>query len=72
MSGLFTSVCTANARAACKPLHALSCSCLLPSSLGGIHGVPKVHYKGRQGDYYIMVRAALAAAPRCADAAGRR
>ncbi|KAF9597255.1 hypothetical protein IFM89_016396 [Coptis chinensis] len=23
--------------------------------LGGIHGVPKVHYKGRQGDYYVMV-----------------
>ncbi|KAF6151762.1 hypothetical protein GIB67_010336 [Kingdonia uniflora] len=23
--------------------------------LGGIHGVPKVHYKGKQGDYYIMV-----------------
>ncbi|KAK1307797.1 Casein kinase I isoform delta-like [Acorus calamus] len=25
------------------------------STLGGSHGVPKVHYKGRQGDYYIMV-----------------
>lgn len=23
--------------------------------LGGSHGVPKVHYKGRQGDYYVMV-----------------
>lgn len=23
-------------------------------SLGGVHGIPKVHYKGRQGDYYIM------------------
>ncbi|XLU34033.1 hypothetical protein S245_070099, partial [Arachis hypogaea] len=23
--------------------------------LGGSHGVPQVHYKGRQGDYYIMV-----------------
>ncbi|XP_024962092.1 casein kinase 1-like protein HD16 isoform X2 [Cynara cardunculus var. scolymus] len=23
--------------------------------LGGSHGVPRVHYKGRQGDYYIMV-----------------
>ncbi len=23
-----------------------------------MHGIPKVHYKGRQGDYYIMVRAA--------------
>jgi hypothetical protein len=27
------------------------------STLGGSHGVPRVHYKGRQGDYYIMVRA---------------
>ncbi|KAF7814226.1 casein kinase 1-like protein HD16 [Senna tora] len=25
------------------------------NTLGGSHGVPKVHYKGRQGDYYIMV-----------------
>jgi hypothetical protein len=25
------------------------------SALGGTHGVPKVHYKGRQGDYYVMV-----------------
>ncbi|URE34038.1 CK1 includes the casein kinase 1 kinases [Musa troglodytarum] len=25
------------------------------NTLGGIHGVPRVHYKGRQGDYYIMV-----------------
>lgn len=24
-------------------------------SLGGSHGVPRVHYKGRQGDYYVMV-----------------
>mmetsp|Transcript_9147 Transcript_9147/g.17112 ORF Transcript_9147/g.17112 Transcript_9147/m.17112 type:complete len:599 (+) Transcript_9147:465-2261(+) len=23
--------------------------------LGGIHGIPRVHYKGRQGEYYIMV-----------------
>lgn len=28
---------------------------LLNSTLGGSHGVPKVHYKGRQGDYYVMV-----------------
>lgn len=27
----------------------------LDSILGGSHGVPKVHYKGRQGDYYVMV-----------------
>eukprot|EP00271_Cylindrocystis_brebissonii_P002201 TRINITY_DN1260_c0_g1_i1.p1 TRINITY_DN1260_c0_g1~~TRINITY_DN1260_c0_g1_i1.p1 ORF type:complete len:901 (-),score=190.50 TRINITY_DN1260_c0_g1_i1:111-2813(-) len=25
------------------------------STLGGSHGVPRVHYKGRQGDHYIMV-----------------
>ncbi|KAK9154980.1 hypothetical protein Sjap_002460 [Stephania japonica] len=25
------------------------------NTLGGSHGVPKVHYKGRQGDYYVMV-----------------
>ncbi|CAA0821324.1 Protein kinase family protein [Striga hermonthica] len=25
------------------------------SALGGSHGIPRVHYKGRQGDYYIMV-----------------
>ncbi|KAM0936263.1 putative protein kinase CK1-CK1-Pl family [Dioscorea sansibarensis] len=25
------------------------------TALGGSHGVPRVHYKGRQGDYYIMV-----------------
>ncbi|KAK1313909.1 Casein kinase I isoform delta-like [Acorus calamus] len=25
------------------------------SNLGGSHGVPKVHYKGRQGEYYVMV-----------------
>eukprot|EP00197_Chlamydomonas_leiostraca_P009732 CAMPEP_0202867016 /NCGR_PEP_ID=MMETSP1391-20130828/8482_1 /ASSEMBLY_ACC=CAM_ASM_000867 /TAXON_ID=1034604 /ORGANISM="Chlamydomonas leiostraca, Strain SAG 11-49" /LENGTH=691 /DNA_ID=CAMNT_0049547011 /DNA_START=185 /DNA_END=2258 /DNA_ORIENTATION=+ len=25
------------------------------NSLGGVHGIPKVHYKGRQSDYYIMV-----------------
>lgn len=28
---------------------------LLSSTLGGSHGVPSVHYKGRVGDYYIMV-----------------
>ncbi|OVA08560.1 Protein kinase domain [Macleaya cordata] len=25
------------------------------NTLGGSHGVPRVHYKGRQGDFYIMV-----------------
>ncbi|KAF7807181.1 casein kinase 1-like protein HD16 [Senna tora] len=25
------------------------------NTLGGSHGIPKVHYKGRQGEYYIMV-----------------
>eukprot|EP00889_Picochlorum_renovo_P001270 jgi/Picre1/28300/NNA_003706.t1 len=24
-------------------------------ALGNVHGIPKVHYKGRQGDYYIIV-----------------
>lgn len=30
-------------------------SFMFNSTLGGSHGVPKVHYKGKQGDYYIMV-----------------
>ncbi|GER52110.1 casein kinase I [Striga asiatica] len=25
------------------------------NTLGGSHGVPRVHYKGRQGDYYVML-----------------
>lgn len=25
------------------------------SALGGSHGIPRVHYKGRSGDYYVMV-----------------
>ncbi|XP_062154569.1 casein kinase 1-like protein HD16 [Alnus glutinosa] len=25
------------------------------NTLGGSHGVPRLHYKGRQGDYYVMV-----------------
>ncbi|CAN6810528.1 unnamed protein product [Brassica oleracea] len=25
------------------------------NTLGGSHGVPRVHFKGRQGDYYVMV-----------------
>ncbi|KAM1060341.1 hypothetical protein TB1_024265 [Malus domestica] len=25
------------------------------STLGGSHGVPRVHFKGQQGDYYVMV-----------------
>ncbi|GAB4856110.1 Casein kinase 1-like protein hd16 [Ancistrocladus abbreviatus] len=25
------------------------------NTLGGSHGVPKVHYKGKQGEYYVMV-----------------
>jgi serine/threonine protein kinase len=23
--------------------------------VGGVHGIPRVHYKGRQGDYFVMV-----------------
>jgi len=34
--------------------HLPCCTCC--SALGNIPGVPKVHYKGRQGDFYIMVR----------------
>ena len=30
-------------------------------SLGGVHGIPSVHYKGRQDDYYIMVMDMLGA-----------
>lgn len=30
---------------------------VLRSSLGGVPGVPKVHFKGRQGEYYVMVSA---------------
>jgi hypothetical protein len=33
------------------------------STLSGIHGVPRVHYKGRQGDYYIMVTEHILLAP---------
>ena len=33
------------------------------SSLGSIHGIPRVHYKGRQGDYYVMARPASACSP---------
>ncbi|XP_022715026.1 casein kinase 1-like protein HD16 isoform X2 [Durio zibethinus] len=25
------------------------------NTLGGSHGIPRVHHKGRQGDYYVMV-----------------
>jgi hypothetical protein len=45
---------------------------VLSSSLGGIHGVPKVHYKGRQGDYYIMVRLAALLAHRAVLSVARR
>ncbi|GBG88336.1 hypothetical protein CBR_g46901 [Chara braunii] len=31
------------------------CEWQVYSQLGGSHGVPRVHYKGRQADYYIMV-----------------
>ena len=34
----------------------LTACTLRSSSLGSIHGIPRVHYKGRQGDYYVMVR----------------
>ena len=31
-------------------------TCFVFSSLGGVQGIPKVHFKGRQAEYYIMVR----------------
>nr|CAB3462770.1 unnamed protein product [Digitaria exilis] len=31
------------------------CEWQVYTALGGTHGVPKVHYKGRQGDYYVMI-----------------
>ncbi|KAE7999202.1 hypothetical protein FH972_003657 [Carpinus fangiana] len=31
------------------------CEWQVYNTLSGIHGVPRVHYKGRQGDYYVMV-----------------
>lgn len=32
-----------------------SCLCPFGSTLSGNHGVPRVHYKGKQGEFYIMV-----------------
>lgn len=29
--------------------------CLLFRALGGSHGVPRVHLKGRQGNFYVKV-----------------
>ncbi|GLU14440.1 hypothetical protein SLE2022_310100 [Rubroshorea leprosula] len=31
------------------------CEWQVYGTLGGSHGIPRVHFKGRQGDYYIMV-----------------
>ena len=39
-----------------SPTPRLTARTLRSSSLGSIHGIPRVHYKGRQGDYYVMVR----------------
>ena len=30
--------------------------CPLRSAIGEVYGVPKVHYKGQQDDFYVMVR----------------
>ena len=43
----------------CQNRDTISGAC---SSLGGVPGVPKVHYKGRQGEYYIMVSHTVAEA----------
>ena len=37
-------------------LEPVSQKLLVFSSLGGVQGIPKVHFKGRQAEYYIMVR----------------
>ena len=34
-------------------------SFVLLSALNGCYGIPWVHYKGRQGDFYILVRLEL-------------
>ncbi len=31
------------------------CTCRCCSALGEVYGVPKVHYKGQQADFYVMV-----------------
>lgn len=41
--------------------------CCLHSALGGSHGVPRVHFKGRQGDYYVMVCVCVIALSVCYD-----
>ncbi|CAJ1943681.1 unnamed protein product [Sphenostylis stenocarpa] len=33
------------------------------NTLGGSHGVPQVHYKGREGDYDVMVMDILGSSP---------
>ena len=35
------------------------------SALGNIPGVPKVHFKGKQGDYYVMVSSSCRILPPC-------
>lgn len=32
-------------------------------ALGDVYGLPKMHYKGKQGDFYIMVSTALCSLP---------
>ena len=67
MSGLSTgravSLCALRSvKCQCVNAQAMCEHCRAPcSSLGGIHGIPRVHYKGRQGDYYVMVRLRLIA-----------
>jgi len=54
----FHSPSTMGADHFCHSLHSpiLSLPSYSSQSLGGIPGIPRVHYKGRQGDYYVMVR----------------
>ena len=56
MSGLCTGIAPPLECMAHKIVPGALTQLLWPSSsLGGIHGIPRVHYKGRQGDYYVMV-----------------
>lgn len=41
---------------ACKPSNKRTyCPYLTYRALGDVYGLPKMHYKGKQGDFYIMV-----------------
>ena len=33
----------------------MACYCFVSRTLNGCYGIPSVYYKGRQGDYYVLV-----------------